>query len=120
MTDTVQQHNVSTAPIVALTDKAVAHVQAYQAKHGQGEGIRISINQTGCSGYAYKVELVDSVNPDDIHVSADVEIYIDPKAVPYIKGSTLDYSRDGLNHKFIFSNPNESGSCGCGESFTID
>ena len=69
---------------------------------------------------AYKLEYVDEPASEDILIeSLGVKVYIDPKSLPYLEGTQLDYSREGLNEGFKFSNPNEKATCGCGESFTV-
>jgi iron-sulfur cluster assembly protein len=81
----------------------------------------VSVRTTGCSGLAYVLEYVDEERAHD-HVFPFAEnqaVYIDPKAFEYLKGTTLDYVKKGLNEGFEFINPNESGRCGCGESFNV-
>ncbi|OGT31223.1 MAG: iron-sulfur cluster assembly protein IscA [Gammaproteobacteria bacterium RIFCSPHIGHO2_12_FULL_35_23] len=91
------------------------------AKRGKGVGIRVGVKTTGCSGLAYVLEFVDEERMGDkvVPFAEDLAVYIDPKAFEYLKGSTLDYVKRGLNEGFEFINPNEKGRCGCGESFTI-
>ena len=105
---------------VTLTDRAAQHVQRYIEKRGKGIGLRLGVKTTGCSGMAYKLEFVDAVNPEDIvFESHGVKIMVDPKSLPYIDGTELDYVREGLNEGFKFNNPNIKDQCGCGESFNV-
>ncbi|OVZ60739.1 iron-sulfur cluster assembly protein IscA [Pigmentiphaga sp. NML080357] len=105
---------------VTLTERAARHVNRYLEKRGKGIGLRLGVRTTGCSGLAYKLEYVDEVQPEDqIFESQGVKVVVDPKSLPYLAGTELDYAREGLNEGFKFNNPNEKASCGCGESFTV-
>ena len=105
---------------VTLTPTAAQHVSAHLAKRGKGLGLRLGVRTTGCSGMAYKLEYADAVNPDDIQFeSHGVKVVIDPKSLPYLEGTELDYTREGLNEGFKFRNPNVKDECGCGESFNV-
>jgi iron-sulfur cluster assembly protein len=105
---------------VTLTEKAANHVQSFLAKRGRGVGLRLGVRTSGCSGLAYKLEFADSVEPQDVQFeSHGVRLVIDPKSLPYIDGTELDYAREGLNEGFKFRNPNVKDECGCGESFNV-
>jgi iron-sulfur cluster assembly protein len=105
---------------VTLTEKAATHVQNFVARRGKGVGLRIGVRTTGCSGFAYKLEFADAVNPDDhLFESHGVKVLVDPKSLPFLEGTELDYTREGLNEGFKFSNPNVKDECGCGESFNV-
>jgi iron-sulfur cluster assembly protein len=105
---------------VTLTEAAARHVTRYLARRGKGVGVRLGVKTTGCSGLAYKLEYADDVAPED-HIFEDhgVKVLVDPKSLPYIDGTELDFVREGLNEGFKFNNPNVKGECGCGESFTV-
>jgi iron-sulfur cluster assembly protein len=105
---------------VTLTESAAKHVNRYLAKRGKGLGVRLGVKTTGCSGLAYKLEYVDTSEPEDvIFEDQGVKVLVDPKSLAYIDGTQLDFVREGLNEGFKFSNPNERDRCGCGESFRI-
>ena len=105
---------------VTLTEKAATHVQDYIAKRGKGVALRIGVRTSGCSGFAYKLEFADAVNPDDHQFeSHGVKVVVDPKSLPFVDGTQLDYTREGLNEGLKFSNPNVKDQCGCGESFNV-
>jgi iron-sulfur cluster assembly protein len=105
---------------VTLSETAARHVSRFLEKRGKGIGLRLGVRTTGCSGMAYKLEFVDSANPEDaVFESLGVKIFIDPKSLPYLEGMELDFTREGLNEGFKFNNPNEKARCGCGESFTV-
>ena len=105
---------------VTLTESAAKRVSKFIAKRGKGVGLRLGVRTTGCSGMAYKLEFADSVNPDDtLFESHGVQVIVDPKSLPYLDGTELDFTREGLNEGFKFRNPNVKDECGCGESFKI-
>lgn len=105
---------------VTLSEAAASHIAKFIAKRGKGVGIRLGVRTSGCSGMAYKLEFADSVNPEDIEfVSHGVKVLIDPKSLPYLAGTELDYTKEGLNEGFKFNNPNVKDACGCGESFNV-
>jgi len=105
---------------VTLTERAAKHVSTFIAKRGKGVGLRLGVRTSGCSGLAYKLEYADAVNPEDaLFESNGVKVLVDPKSLPYIDGTVLDFAREGLNEGFKFTNPNIKDECGCGESFTV-
>ena len=105
---------------VTRTEAAANHVQKYLARRGKGVGLRLGVKTSGCSGMAYKLEFADQVEPDDkVWESFGVKVLVDEKSLPYLDGTELDYTREGLQEGFKFHNPNEKSRCGCGESFQI-
>ena len=105
---------------VTLTEAAARHVRKYLERRGKGIGLRLGVKTSGCSGMAYKLEFADAINEDDkVWESFDVKVIVDEKSLPYIDGTELDYTREGLQEGFKFHNPNEKSRCGCGESFQI-
>lgn len=102
----------------SLSAHAAMHVREKLRQRGKGIGIRVSIKTTGCSGLAYALEFVDEQQKDDrVFESQGIKLYIDPKSFPYVKGTTMDYVKEGVNEGFKFTNPNSKGECGCGKSF---
>lgn len=90
------------------------------ARRGSGQGIRLGVRTTGCSGLAYVLEYVDAPTVDDkCFESKNCKIFVDPKSSVYMEGLEVDYVRNGLNEGFEFRNPNERDRCGCGTSFRI-
>ncbi len=105
---------------ITLTERAANHVQGFLAKRGKGMGLRLGVKTTGCSGLAYKLEYADAPNPEDVLFETNgVKVLVDPKSLPYIDGTELDFAREGLNEGFKFKNPNVKDECGCGESFNV-
>lgn len=105
---------------ITLTQQAADHISRHIEKRGKGVGLRLGVRTTGCSGLAYQVDYVDEPKSEDQVVEQHgIKVFVDPKSLPFLEGVQLDYSREGLNEGFRFSNPNEKASCGCGESFTV-
>lgn len=105
---------------ITLTEKAAERVETFLAKRGKGLGLRLGVKTTGCSGMAYTMEFADELEATDtVFEVGAVKLIIDPKSLLYLDGTELDYTREGLNEGFKFSNPNEKARCGCGESFTV-
>jgi len=106
--------------MISLTDAAARKIQQTLTRRGHGQGIRLGVKTTGCSGLAYVLEYVDTPQPEDqLFDCAGCQIFVDPKSCVYLQGVTVDYVRQGLNEGFQFNNPNERDRCGCGESFRI-
>ncbi len=105
---------------ITLTERAAAHVSNLLAKRGKGIGLRLGVKTVGCSGLAYQVDFADAIEPSDRKFeSQGVIVLVDPKSLPALDGTVVDYAREGLNVAFKFSNPNVKASCGCGESFSV-
>lgn len=106
--------------MISLTEAAAKKVKQTLQRRGHGEGIRLGVKTTGCSGLAYVLEYVDNPQPEDQCIDCNgCKIFVDPKSCVYLQGLTVDYVRQGLNEGFEFKNPNERDRCGCGESFRI-
>lgn len=105
---------------ITLTKNAAQHVLRKIDERGSGLGIRVGVKTTGCSGMAYVLEYVDEIDTNDnIFINHGVKVIVDPKSLVYIDGTEMDFVKEGLNEGFEFKNPNTSGECGCGESFTV-
>ncbi len=110
---------------IQITDKAAAQIQSLMSKAPEGvQGVRLNVKPTGCSGNSYEMEYIkadEDLSGDDCFEQNDVNLYI-PKIHSWMLfGITVDYTVDELgNARFDFLNPNESGRCGCGESFHVD
>ncbi len=105
---------------ISLTQSAADRVRSYLEARGKGVGLRVGIKKTGCSGYAYVVNYADAVNESDI-VFEDhgVKVVVDKESLELIDGTEVDFVKQGLNEAFRFRNPNVTGECGCGESFSV-
>ena len=105
---------------ITLTERAADHVRGSLEKRGKGVGIRLGVKTAGCSGLAYKLEFVDAVSKSDCaYEHHGAKVFVDAKSLVYLKGTTLDFVKEGLNEGFKFVNPNVTGECGCGESFHV-
>lgn len=105
---------------ITLTERAAQRVAGFLAKRGKGVALRLGVRTSGCSGLAYKLEYADAVNPEDVLFETNgVKVVVDPKSLPFLDGTELDFAREGLNEGFKFNNPNTKDQCGCGESFNV-
>jgi iron-sulfur cluster assembly protein len=107
---------------IKFSPTALRHVLGYLEKEGR-KGVRLSVKKTGCSGFSYVVDFIkDSSDTQDIiqTLPKGYVLSVDKNSYPFLKGMEIDYVKQGFNFKFIFNNPNQTGQCGCGESFTVD
>ena len=107
--------------VMKVTPAAAERVKALIEQRGkETAGIRIGVRSKGCSGLSYTLEYADKQEPmDEIVDTAGVKILIDPKASLFLIGTEMDYVEEKLKSGFVFTNPNEKGRCGCGESFHV-
>ena len=107
--------------IITLTDAAADRVKALIAKSEKPVlGLRVGVNTRGCSGMSYVVEYAEEQKKfEDVVEDKGVKIFIDPTAVMFLLGAEMDYVEDKFQSGFTFTNPNEKGRCGCGESFHV-
>jgi len=105
---------------IHLTPAAADRVRSFLTTRGHGEGLRLGVKKTGCSGWAWVVDYADAVNPEDAVFDAEgVKVFVDPTSLALIDGTTVDFRKQGLNESFSFHNPQAKGECGCGESFNV-
>lgn len=105
---------------IQLTDAARARMHDFLSRQDDAAGVRFGIKRTGCSGFGYTVDVADQVQEGDHVIEQDgLRLIIDAKAMPLLEGMQVDFQRQGINANFVFSNPNATGACGCGESFTV-
>ena len=105
---------------ITLTERAAEHVRNFMQQENNDSGLRLAVKPTGCSGYMYVVELADERQDHDaVFESQGIAVVVDPMSLQYLKGTEIDYAREGLNEGFRFENPNVSETCGCGESFSL-
>ena len=106
---------------IALTPAALERVRQFLATEPGALGLRFGVKRTGCSGWGYEVELArDARTGDSVSEQDGVRVYVDAASLAMVDGTTIDFVRKGLNHEFVFENPNAAAACGCGESFTTD
>ncbi len=105
---------------ISLTQPAAERIRTYLETRGKGVGLRVGIKKTGCSGYAYVVNYADDIGDSDvIFEDYGVKIVVDKESLKLIDGTEVDFVKQGLNEAFRFRNPNVTGECGCGESFSV-
>ncbi len=106
---------------LTLTDAAAERVKALMAKApGEIVGLRIGVKARGCSGMSYDIQYAkEKMKFDEVVEDKGVTVLIDPAAVMFLIGSEMDYVDDKFETGFRFTNPNEKGRCGCGESFHV-
>ena len=105
---------------ISITPPARERIRQFLAQTPGAAGVRFGVNRTGCSGFAYVVDLADAAQPDDHTLDVDgIALIVDDKSLPMVDGTVIDFRRQGLNAAFVFHNPNATGECGCGESFTV-
>jgi iron-sulfur cluster assembly accessory protein len=106
--------------ILNITDNAAEKVKALMAQEGEEDlALRIGVRPGGCSGFQYSIYFDDEINDDDeVFEAKGVRVAVDAMSVPYIMGSEFDYVDGLMGAGFAVNNPNVSGGCGCGGSFT--
>lgn len=107
---------------MAFSESAKNHIVSYLDKNPGQAGVRLSVKKTGCSGLSYVVDYVAAPEEGDVVIPLTEKYLccIDKSSYPFLKNTLVDYVRQGINFKFEFTNPNQTGQCGCGESFTVD
>ena len=107
-------------PLMSLTDAAAARLAALYASGQEGMTLHISVGTKGCSGLSYNMNWVAAPGPgDEVVTDKGVTVVVDRKASLFLIGTVMDYETKDLSSGFTFSNPNEKGRCGCGESFHV-
>ena len=108
--------------IISISNEAANQIKKILSKSSEDvKGIIVGVDKTGCSGYAYKIDYATKENSTKYELieSKGVKVFIEPTATMYLTGSEMHYSSDKLASRFVFNNPNEKSTCGCGESFTV-
>ena len=107
--------------VMSVTDAAAARIrEIIENADRPVAGIRVGLKTSGCAGMAYQVDLVETPDPrDDVVEEKGVKVFIDPAAVLYVIGSTMDFRTSKLSSGFVFDNPNQTSACGCGESVAL-
>jgi iron-sulfur cluster assembly protein len=106
---------------ITLTPAAEARIADLMSRAPDGAiGVKLSTPRRGCSGLAYSVDYVTDANPMDERIDTPGgTFFVDGASILYLIGSTMDWTEDDFTAGFTFDNPNATGSCGCGESFTV-
>ncbi|MEB3120366.1 MAG: iron-sulfur cluster assembly accessory protein [Snowella sp.] len=106
---------------ILLTEKAEFRLRAFlqgSSNPSPDKGIRVGVNDGGCNGYQYTLDIAQAPNPDDlIEQQGKIKIYCDRQSLPLLNGVVIDFVEGLLESGFKFSNPNATDTCGCGKSF---
>jgi len=114
--------SVQAAATVSITEPAAERVLDQMSRRDDAQGLRFGVRKNGCSGLAYIVDLATEISDDDtVFESRGIKIIVDRKSLIAVAGTQIDFgdAEDGLSRTFLFSNPNVTGACGCGESFSV-
>lgn len=108
--------------MITLTPMAMETVQKFLDEQGavEGSGLRVAVLPGGCSGFQYGLNIEDAPEQDDEVVEMNgVRVFVDPFSAQYLEGVEIDYVTTMMGSGFTFRNPNATGGCGCGSSFTV-
>ena len=106
--------------VVTLTGAAVSRVRSLMAANPDALGLKIGVKKGGCAGMEYTMSMADKKGPHDDVVEQDgAVLLIEPAAIMYLLGTEMGFQTDKLASQFVFNNPNQQGSCGCGESVNL-
>ena len=121
-TETTTQTQERIGPVIHLTEKAAKKIIALLANDSvspETGGLRVGVQGGGCSGLSYAMRLDTQVRDrDKIFEAFGARIFVDPKSLLYLNGTTLEYEETLIRQGFVFQNPNAARNCGCGSSFT--
>ena len=114
-------HPRSRPRVMTLSDAAAGRIRQILANSETPiVGIRVGVKNGGCSGMEYTMQYAENFGPhDEVVEEMGVKILIEPKAILFLLGTEMDFKADKLKSGFVFNNPNQSSSCGCGESVAI-
>ena len=108
--------------LLSITSNATDQIKKIMSSAPEGmDSLVIGVDKSGCSGYSYRLDFGNSseLNNFEIIDQDGAKVLIDPKATMFLLGSVMDYREEKLASRFVFDNPNEKSTCGCGESFNI-
>jgi iron-sulfur cluster assembly accessory protein len=120
----IEQQAPATGFNMTLTERAAEEVQKFMVQEQvapETAGLRVSVLPGGCSGFKYSLNIEERALDDDmVHEVNGVRVFVDGFSAQYLSGITIDYVTSMQGSGFTFSNPNASGGCGCGSSFTAE
>ncbi len=108
--------------MITVTEKAIAEVKRIIQDQGLETGtfLRLGVTGGGCSGFSYVLGFDAKAKPSDIVAEFHgLKVALDCEAAPYVDNTVLDFNDGVMNRGFVFNNPNASGTCGCGTSFSV-
>ncbi|MEP9353679.1 iron-sulfur cluster assembly accessory protein [Xanthobacter sp. KR7-65] len=110
----------SLPPVIRITDAAAERLADILSSAEPGTAVRVGVENGGCAGMSYKLDFTTEVAPLDAVVEdKGVKVVVDSKAVLFLLGTEMDFRTDKVSSQFVFNNPNQTSSCGCGESVAI-
>jgi len=117
----VEKYNPTKTLPVEFTDSAIEHLVT-QVQQQSAKGILFNVREAGCSGFKYLLELAFEIDQKTLNFKLNntLTLYVSEKVLPLIRGTKVDYIKEGVNYRLAFSNPNATASCGCGESFSVE
>ncbi|QWF70530.1 iron-sulfur cluster assembly accessory protein [Methylomonas paludis] len=105
---------------ITVTESAAKQIQKQLSNHTSSVGLRLGVKTSGCSGYAYVLDYANEIAGDDIVFNQhNVKVLVKAEDLDKLAGIELDYAKEGFNEAFKFNNPNVTGACGCGKSFSV-
>lgn len=107
--------------ILSLTDAAAERVRSLMERAERPvAGLRVGVKSGGCSGLMYQIDYADEAKAfEEVVEDKGAKVFIDPTAIMYLLGAEMDYRESKFESGFVFTNPNVTDACGCGESFRI-
>ena len=119
----IDQQAPATGFNMTLTERASEEVQKFIAQEQvspETAGLRVSVLPGGCSGFKYSLNIEEKPLDDDVVIeTGGVRCFVDGFSAQYLNGVTIDYKSDFQESGFAFENPNATGGCGCGTSFSV-
>lgn len=108
--------------VISITETAADRVKEIMENSDEDvSGVRVGVKNAGCAGMAYTLDYVDAPVAGDDHVHQHgVDVYIEPKATLFLLGTVMDFETSKMSSGFTFTNPNQTGACGCGESVQLE
>jgi iron-sulfur cluster assembly accessory protein len=109
-----------TTASITVTERAAERITQIVRNEPEDKMLRISVDGGGCSGFAYRFDLVSNAEPEDILIErAGAKVLVDAISLTYLTGSEIDYVNDLISASFKINNPNATSACGCGTSFAV-
>jgi len=117
----VEKYDPTSTLPVEFSESAIDHL-IKQVEQKSAKGILFNVREAGCSGFKYLLELAFDIDEQTLkfRLDKDLTLYVKEQVIPLIRGTRVDYIKEGVNYRLAFSNPNATASCGCGESFSVE
>lgn len=105
---------------ITLTENAAKQIEKQLQKRGAGIGLQLGVKVSGCSGFSYVLDYAEEkASNETVFEQYGVKVLVKEDDLDKLNGIELDYVKEGINEAFKFNNPNVTGECGCGESFSV-